>query len=151
MPRRGIADVMPTMPEMTQEEAIQWMIRQPEILRYLFWRLQRRMVQDPVTKLWKGAAVMAPKPKRVKKPKVPKPSGRPEEHIFADYADIFPSSESASLELGPLHWLLNARKEIPKKSLWGTLRRWEDDGLITVVRPDGRPMRYWRKPTEIEV
>lgn len=68
--------------------------------------------------------------------------GRPSLHEFADYKNVFPTKDSLGLELGPLHRLLNQNKEIPKKSLHGVLKKWEEDCLIEIIRPDGRPMRY---------
>ncbi len=68
--------------------------------------------------------------------------GRPSNYDFGDYRNIFPTKQSQGLELGPLHRLLITNKDIPKKSLHGALKRWEEDCLIEVIRPDGKPMRY---------
>jgi hypothetical protein len=71
-----------------------------------------------------------------------KKAGRPANHDFNDYRNIFPAKSSPGMELGPLHRLLITNKEIPKTSLHSILKKWEEECLIEVIRPEGRPMRY---------
>lgn len=73
-----------------------------------------------------------------------KSGGRPAKFDFTDYRNIFPGPETEGMEIAPLHRKLCTNLDIPKKTLHSALQRWADEGLVEIIRPEGRPMRYRR-------
>lgn len=68
--------------------------------------------------------------------------GRPAKFSFLDYANVFPTKASPGLPINELHRLLEANKAISKPTLHHALKRWEDEGDVEILRPQGYPMRY---------
>lgn len=71
-----------------------------------------------------------------------KGSGRPEKYSFNDYRNLFPARDANGLEIGPLWQLLMTNKEIKKPILHNCLKRWAEEGVVEIISPPGRPMRY---------
>lgn len=68
--------------------------------------------------------------------------GRKAKFSFLDYANVFPAKNSPGLTLNELHRILEVNKPIAKPTLHHALKRWEEEGDVEILRPQGHPMRY---------
>jgi hypothetical protein len=94
---------------------------------------------------WESRGPSEPKP-RPDRPEGTSPnSASKTKFTFQDYQNVFPDCMSPGLELAPLHRILNLNNPISKQTLFAALKRWADDGFITIIEDAGRPRRYRRK------
>jgi hypothetical protein len=152
VPFRGISSVIPQMPPLPREAALDWLVAQPEVRTYLLWRLRNRVKEDPATGLWSPLPAPEPKPPRPpappKAPKIRKPGGRPAEYPADRILNAIAGAKDQGLNQ-VWHLALERDLDIPKTTLQSALVRLAAKGLVTIKKNSGAPRQYTVPEVEV--